>query len=74
LPSAIGWRIEAGAFTLITATSVDGSDPTSVALYVAPFQNRTEIEFWPSTTCSLVMMWPAVSYTKPEPWAWAWPP
>ena len=31
LPSAIGWSTEAGAFTLITATSVDGSVPTSDA-------------------------------------------
>jgi hypothetical protein len=60
-PSSIGCRIEGGAFTLITATSVDGSVPTTLPLYVAPFQNRTEIEFEPSTTCSLVMMCPELS-------------
>ena len=33
-----------------------------------------EIEFAPSTTCSFVTMWPAVSITKPVPSASALPP
>ena len=53
-----GRSSEAGALTLITARSVDGSLPTSFALYVAPFQNLTEIELAPSTTCSFVTMSP----------------
>jgi hypothetical protein len=56
-----GWSTESGASTLITARSVDGSVPTTFALYVSPFQKRTETEVAPSTTWSFVTMWPSLS-------------
>jgi hypothetical protein len=43
---------------LITARSVDESVPTTFALYVAPFEKRTETDWAPSTTCSSVTMSP----------------
>jgi hypothetical protein len=46
---------------LITARSVDWSVPTTLAEYVLPFQKRTLIDLAPSTTWSLVTMWPSVS-------------
>src|SRR5206468_10651636 len=70
-PSVSGCRTDCGASTLITARSVDWSLPTTEALYVLPFQNRTETESALSTTCSFVTMCPSESITKPEPWAWA---
>src|SRR6266480_3210419 len=70
-PRLTGWRIDDGASTLITARSVDGSVPTTEALYVLPFQNRTETESAFSTTWSFVTMCPSESITNPEPWAWA---
>ena len=50
-----------GTETLITAVSVDGSVPTSVALAVDPSLNRTVILVAPSTTWSAVMMLPDLS-------------
>src|ERR671925_1235339 len=62
-----GCSREDGASTLSTARSVEGSVPTMFALYVAPFQNLTETESAPATTCSFVTMWPSLSYTNPDP-------
>ena len=55
-PSLSGVRIEAGASTSMTARSVDGSVPTTVASYVEPSQKRTETSSAPSTTWSFVTM------------------
>src|SRR5919202_3760640 len=69
-----GCSAERGASTLMTATSVDGSVPTTFALAVLPSENVTVIEVAPSTTCWLVTMWPSPSITKPEPSAVdSWP-
>ena len=58
------------ASTLSSATSVDGSLPTSVAFSVSSFEKRTSIEVAPSMTWKFVTMWPSLSSTKPEPSAW----
>jgi len=60
-PSVSGWRIELGASIFTTARSVDGSVPTTVALYVAPPSNLTEMPVAPATTWSFVITWPFVS-------------
>jgi hypothetical protein len=75
LAKASGCSSDFGASTLITATSVEGSVPTTFALAVWPLAKVTLIELAPSTTCWLVTMWPSPSITKPEPSAWDfWPP
>ena len=60
--------------TLITARSLDASAPTSFAVARVPSLNVTEMAVAPSTTWSLVTMWPWSSITKPEPWASVVPP
>ena len=45
-----GVRASGLASTLSSATSVDGSLPTSVAFSVSSFENRTSIEVAPSMT------------------------
>ena len=60
-PSASGTSSDEGASTFTTAMSVDASLPTTRALYFAPFQNVTETEEAPSTTCWFVTMSPFVS-------------
>ncbi len=62
-----GCSSDFGASTLITATSVEESVPTTFALAFLPSANVTVIEFAPSTTCWFVAMWPSPSITKPEP-------
>ena len=69
-----GVNADDGASTSITARSVEGSTPTTVASDVLPFAKRTWIEEAFSTTCAFVTTWPLVSYTKPEPCAWDAPP
>ena len=59
--NAIGCSSEAGASTRITATSVDGSVPTTLALAVVPSWNLTLTLVAPETTCSSVRMLPCVS-------------
>jgi hypothetical protein len=53
-----------GASTLTTATSVEGSVPTIVAGYEAPFEKPTRIDCAPCTTCSFVAMSPCLSITN----------
>ena len=60
-PSTSGVRSELGAFKWTTARSVEVSVPTTVPLYDAPFENVTEIDVAPSTTCSFVITLPLVS-------------
>ena len=56
-----------------TATSVDGSVPTTSASIGSPFSvKRTETLRAPSTTWSLVTIVPSEPYTQPEPEAWPW--
>jgi hypothetical protein len=55
-PSVSGSRIPSGASTLMTATSVDGSSPTTSASSLTPFANLTETSSAPPTTCWLVTM------------------
>ena len=62
-----GCSADAGALTRTTATSVDGSAPTTVAGYEAPPSNPTRIRLVPATTWSLVTTSPRLSITKPEP-------
>ena len=62
-----GVSSEAGTSTSITARSVDGSVPTSVAATSSPSAKRTLRELAPSTTCAFVTMCPSSSRTKPEP-------
>ena len=63
-------RPDVEPFTWITATSVVGSLPTSVAESVSPLLVSTEREDAPATTCALVTMSPLSSITKPVPCAW----
>src|SRR6266576_4543377 len=70
LPNVSGWSSEESPETLITAMSVDGSVPTSVAFSTVPSWKRTLIDVAPATTCWFVTMSPLVSITKPEPSAW----
>ena len=61
------------ASTSSSAMSVEGSTPTTLAAIGSPSSvKRTETLRAPSTTWSLVTMWPSVSTTKPEPEAWPW--
>ena len=53
--SSSGLSADAGASTSITARSVDGSVPTTLAEYVLPFANLTETDSAPSTTCWFVI-------------------
>ena len=61
LAKAIGCSSEAGTFTRITATSVDGSEPRTVAGTLRPSWKLTLTEVAPDTTCSSVRMSPLVS-------------
>ena len=60
-PSVSGTSFDAGASTWMTARSVSGSVPTTVALVVDPSENFTVTELAPSTTWSFVTMSPLVS-------------
>jgi hypothetical protein len=51
----------------MTAMSVEGSEPTSVAFAVVPSTKWTVIDVAPSTTCWFVTMSPFVSTTNPDP-------
>src|SRR5918997_4642586 len=66
-PSVSGFSAFRGASTLMSATSVEGSCPTTSASLRTPSANLTEISFAPSTTCWLVTICPASSTTNPEP-------
>src|SRR5829696_6615264 len=66
-PSVSGSSASRGASTFMTATSVEGSCPTTSASLRTPSANLTEISSAPSTTCWLVTMCPASSTTNPEP-------
>src|SRR4028118_814562 len=66
-PSVSGRSKLSGASTWMTATSVEGSSPTSSAGLLTPLANLTEISSAPSTTCWLVTMCPPSSSTNPEP-------
>src|SRR5215469_5309491 len=50
-----------------TAISLEGSFPITFALYVLPSTNVTSAVLAPSITWVLVIMWPCLSYTKPDP-------
>ena len=54
----------------MTARSLDGSAPTTFAVYVAPPPKPTWRLSAPATTWSLVTMSPCLSMTKPEPSDW----
>ena len=56
------------------ATSVDLSVPTTFAVTVVPVESSTRTFEAPSTTCSLVRMWPSSSMITPDPPAVAVPP
>ena len=56
--SAIGCSSEAGTSTWITATSVDGSVPSTLARALRPSWNLTVTLVAPETTCSSVRMLP----------------
>src|SRR3954454_15008530 len=76
-PSASGFRppLTLPGSILSTARSDDGSLPTSCArIGVWSEPTRTEKLLKPSTTWSLVTMWPWLSKTKPEPEAACAPP
>src|SRR3954451_3876643 len=66
-PSVRGSSTPGGASTFMTATSVEGSCPTTSAVLRVPSTNLTETSSEPSTTCWLVTMCPARSTTNPEP-------
>ena len=69
LPSAAGVRSETPS-ALITAMSVSGSVPTTVAFLVVPSLKLTEIEpFLPATAATwlLVRISPSLLSTMPEP-------
>jgi len=59
--SGIGCSSEAGTSTWMTATSVDGSVPSTLAVAVRPSWNWTLTLVAPETTCSSVRMLPLVS-------------
>ncbi len=66
-PTSIGKRTSRGASILITAMSLLGSAPTSLASYVFP-SNRVIPTSWASSiTWKLVKMCPSRSRTDPEP-------
>src|ERR671921_1530720 len=66
-PSVRGFSASFGASTCISATSVEGSCPTTSASLRIPSANLTEISSAPSTTCWLVTICPASSTTNPDP-------
>src|SRR5919112_1524853 len=66
-PSVRGLSAFRGASTFMSATSVEGSCPTTSASLRTPSANLTEISSAPSTTCWLVTICPASSTTNPEP-------
>src|SRR5215218_4056594 len=66
-PSVSGFSAFCGASTCISATSVEGSCPTTSASLRTPSANLAEISSAPSTTCWLVTMCPASSITNPDP-------
>src|SRR5215210_4910430 len=66
-PSVSGSSAPRGASTSMTATSVEGSCPTTSASLRVPSANLTEMSSAPSTTCWLVTTCPASSTTNPEP-------
>src|SRR5215210_4336016 len=66
-PSVSGFSASFGASTCISATSVEGSWPTTSASLRTPSANLTEISSAPSTTCWLVTICPASSTTNPDP-------
>src|ERR671911_3082405 len=66
-PSVSGLSASFGASTCMSATSVEGSCPTTSASLRTLLANLTEISSAPSTTCWLVTMCPASSTTNPEP-------
>src|SRR5918995_5816635 len=66
-PSVSGFSVSFGASTCISATSVEGSCPTTSASLRTSSANLTEIASAPSTTCWLVTMCPASSTTNPDP-------
>src|SRR3954465_5680035 len=72
-PNASGWSADDGTDTLITDTSLEGSDPTTCAVALRPSGNLTWIEPPPETTCSFVTMLPCLATTKPEPSAFDGP-
>ncbi len=59
--NGIGCSSDAGTLTLITATSVEGSVPSTLAGYAVPFWKLTLTEIAPETTCSSVRMSPLLS-------------
>jgi hypothetical protein len=69
--NAIGCSSEAAALTRMTATSVDGSVPMTLALAVVPSPKVTVAVRAPETTCSSVRMSPFLSKTTPAPSACA---
>src|SRR5204862_414621 len=56
-----GWSSEEGTLTWITATSLDGSVPTTRAPTVLPFENFTCTDWAFATTCWSVRMLPWLS-------------
>src|SRR5215216_4792622 len=66
-PSVSGFNASFGASTCISATSVEGSCPTTSAVLRTPSANLTEISSALSTTCWLVTICPASSTTNPDP-------
>src|SRR5215216_154192 len=66
-PSVSGFSASFGASTCISATSVEGSCPTTSASLRTSSANLTEISSAPSTTCWLVTICPASSTTNPDP-------
>src|SRR3712207_6173715 len=66
-PSVSGSRTSSDASTFMTATSVEGSSPTTSACSRTPLANLTEMSSASPTTCWLVTMWPCSSSTNPEP-------
>src|SRR5215212_3311352 len=66
-PSVSGSSASRGASTFMTATSVEGSCPTTSAALRVSSTNLTEMFSASSTTCWLVTMCPASSTTNPDP-------
>src|SRR5215212_4757806 len=66
-PSVSGSSTPRDASTFMTATSVEGSSPTTSACSRTPLAKLTEMSSAPPTTCWLVTMWPCSSSTNPEP-------
>src|SRR5664280_1591563 len=70
-PRAMALRSLGALVSLMTARSVDGSVPTTVAAYIR-LSARVTVSWEPApapvTTWLLVRMWPFVSKMTPEPW------